>query len=88
MPRAKSPRTPKPTTKPAVDNKVLQMPENSNGNSQNGPSRNGSSPSDLEAAIRLRAYELYAERGYVEGFEEEDWLTAEREVLARRAHSA
>jgi hypothetical protein len=88
MPRAKSPRTPKPTTKPVVDNKVLQMPENSNGNSQSGPSRNGSLPSDLEAAIRLRAYELYAQRGYVEGFEEEDWLTAEREVLARRAHSA
>jgi hypothetical protein len=87
MPRAKSPRTPKPTTKPAVDNKVLQMPENSN-NSQNGSSRNGSLPSDIEAAIRVRAYELYAQRGYVEGFEEEDWLTAEREVLARRAHSA
>jgi Protein of unknown function (DUF2934) len=88
MPRAKSPRTPKPATKPAVDNKVLQMPENGNGNSQNGSSRNGYSPTDLESAIRLRAYELYAQRGYVEGFEEEDWLTAEREVLARRAHSA
>ena len=88
MPRAKSPRTPKPTTKPVADNKVLQMPENGNGNSQNGSSRNGSSPSELEAAIRLRAYELYAQRGYIEGFEEEDWLTAEREVLARRAQSA
>jgi hypothetical protein len=62
------------------------MPEN--GNSQNGSSRNGSSPSDIEADIRLRAYELYAQRGYIEGFEEEDWLTAEREVLARRAHTA
>jgi hypothetical protein len=88
MPRAKSPRTPKPTTKSVVENNVLQMPENGNANSQNGSSRNGSSPSDLESAIRLRAYELYAERGYVEGFEKEDWLTAEREVLARRAQSA
>jgi hypothetical protein len=87
MPRAKSPRTPKPTTKP-FDNKVLQMPENANGSSQNGSSRNGSLPSDLESAIRLRAYELYAQRGYIEGFEKEDWLTAEREVLARRAQSA
>ena len=85
MPRAKSPRTPKPTTKSVTDNKLLQMPEN--GNSHSG-SHNGSSPSDLEAAIRLRAYELYAQRGYVEGFEEEDWLTAEREVLARRAQTA
>jgi hypothetical protein len=87
MPRAKSPRTPKPTAKP-VENKVLQMPENGNNNSQNVTSRNGSLPSELEAAIRLRAYELYAKRGYVEGFEKEDWLTAEREVLARRAQSA
>jgi hypothetical protein len=88
MPRAKSPRSPKPSTKPAVDNKVLQMPENGTNNAQNGSSRNGSLPSDLESAIRLRAYELYAQRGYVEGFEKEDWLTAEREVLARRAQSA
>jgi hypothetical protein len=87
MPRAKSPRTPKPTTKP-VENKVLQMPENANGSSQNGSSRNGSLPSELESAIRIRAYELYAQRGYIEGFEKEDWLTAEREVLARRAQSA
>ncbi len=87
MPRAKSPRTPKPTAKP-VENKVLQMPENGNNNSQNGSSRNGSLPSDVETAIRLRAYELYAQRGFVEGFEKEDWLTAEREVLARRAQSA
>jgi hypothetical protein len=48
------------------------MPENGNANSQNGSSRNGFLPSDLETAIRLRAYELYAQRGYVEGFEEED----------------
>jgi hypothetical protein len=88
MARAKSPRSAKSSIKPAVDNNVLHMPENGNANSQNGSSRNGSSTSDLEAAIRLRAYELYAQRGYIEGFEKEDWLTAEREVLARRAHSA
>ncbi|HKR96816.1 MAG TPA: DUF2934 domain-containing protein [Candidatus Angelobacter sp.] len=88
MPRAKSPRSPKPTTKPVVDNKVLQMPENGNSSSQNGTARNGRSASDLEALIRVRAYELYAERGYVEGFQEEDWLAAEREVLGRHAHSA
>ena len=81
MPRAKSPRTPKAATKPAVDNNVLRMPENGN-------TRNGSLSSDLEAAIRLRAYELYAQRGYLEGFEKEDWLQAEREVLARHAQSA
>ncbi|OLE14734.1 MAG: hypothetical protein AUG89_00655 [Acidobacteria bacterium 13_1_20CM_4_56_7] len=85
MPRAKSPRTTKSATKAVADNKVLQMPEN--GKPHNS-SHNGSSSSDLESAIRLRAYELYAQRGYLEGFEKEDWLTAEREVLARRAQSA
>jgi Protein of unknown function (DUF2934) len=86
MPRAKSPRTPKSTTKLVADSKVLQMPEN--GNAHSGSSRNGSSQPDLDAAIRLRAYELYLQRGCLEGFEQEDWLTAEREVLARRAQSA
>ena len=74
MPKAKSPRTPKPK----AEKKVLQMPENGN-------SHNGSSPLDLESEIRLRAYELYVQRGSLAGFEEEDWLTAEREVLARYA---
>jgi len=87
MPRAKSPRTAKSSTKPVADNKILQMPENGNGNSHNG-AENGSSQPDLESAIRVRAYELYAQRGYIAGYEEEDWLTAEREVLARRAQSA
>jgi hypothetical protein len=35
----------------------------------------------LEHAIRLRAYELYAERGRAEGRALDDWLTAEAELL-------
>ena len=35
--------------------------------------------------IRQRAYQLYQERGYVSGFEQEDWITAEREVLSRHS---
>ena len=80
MPKAKSPRTPKAK----AEKNLLQMPENGN-------SHNGSSPLDLESEIRLRAYELYVQRGSIEGFEEEDWLTAEREVSARyagRTHTA
>ena len=38
---------------------------------------------DIEAEIRRRAYELYQERGGTPGHEVEDWLVAEREVLAR-----
>ena len=38
---------------------------------------------DIEAEIRRRAYELYQERGGTPGHEDEDWLVAEREILAR-----
>jgi hypothetical protein len=76
MPRAKSPRTAKPKAETNGEKKVLQMPENGNG-------RNGFAPADLEPEIRLRAYELYEQRGFNEGSEQEDWLRAEREVLAR-----
>jgi Protein of unknown function (DUF2934) len=34
----------------------------------------------LEHAIRLRAYELYAERGMAEGHAVDDWLAAEAEL--------
>ena len=34
----------------------------------------------LEARIRMRAYDLYRERGYQDGQALEDWLQAEREV--------
>lgn len=40
-------------------------------------------PINLDEEIRKRAYELYAQRGYTSGHENEDWLTAEREVLSR-----
>jgi hypothetical protein len=38
---------------------------------------------NLEEAIRVRAYQLYEERGYTPGHENEDWLVAEREILSR-----
>ena len=41
------------------------------------------STADLEAEIRRRAYELYEQRGYTPGHENEDWLVAEQEVLSR-----
>jgi hypothetical protein len=39
----------------------------------------------LRDEIELRAYFKYCERGCVVGGDVEDWLTAEREVLAERA---
>jgi hypothetical protein len=58
------------------------MPEAGNGN--------GSSfqTVELESEIRVRAYEIYAQRGYTNGREAEDWFEAEREVLARHGNSA
>ena len=38
---------------------------------------------NLEEEIRRRAYELYEQRGATPGQDHEDWLVAEREVLAR-----
>jgi hypothetical protein len=35
----------------------------------------------LEHAIRLRAYDLFAQRGMVEGHAAQDWLEAEAELL-------
>lgn len=40
-------------------------------------------PINLEDQIRRRAYELYEQRGYLPGYEHDDWFTAEREILAR-----
>ena len=78
MPKAKTPRT----IKPKAEKNVLQMPEVSNGNGHSSPTL------ELESEIRVRAYEIYAQRGFTNGREAEDWIEAEREVLARHGNSA
>ncbi len=81
MAKAKTPGTPKPKTA-RVSKKTLPMPEltaSGNGNY---------SPADLEAEIRMRAYELYEQRGYSNGRADQDWIEAEREVRARQEHFA
>ncbi len=45
-------------------------------------------PINLDDEIRRRAYELYEERKGAPGNEQEDWLRAESEVLARYQQSA
>ena len=42
----------------------------------------------LEEQIRARAYELYEQRGREDGHHEEDWLTAESEILNASAEKA
>ena len=75
MARAKTPRTPKPN---AENNNVLHMPENGGNGAANRI--------DLEAEIRLRAYELYEQRGYTNGRADQDWFEAEQEVRARQGN--
>jgi len=43
-------------------------------------SRRPKTVSNPEEKIRLRAYELYEQRGRIEGFALDDWLQAEAEI--------
>lgn len=42
-------------------------------------------PGPTDDEIRLRAYQIYVERGCVPGHDVDDWVQAERELIARRA---
>jgi hypothetical protein len=81
MAKAKSPRTPK-----ATNNQVITMPEAGSVTlvRKSSPANNPSV--DLEVKIRERAYQLYLERGSTPGNENEDWLTAEHEILTSKSH--
>jgi hypothetical protein len=74
MAKAKTPRV----VKPKAEKKVLQMPDAGNGHAVGNYA-----PGDLEVQIRVRAYELFEQRGYIHGCADEDWFNAEREILAR-----
>jgi len=80
MAKAKSPRTPK-----ATNNQVITMPEAGSVTlvRKSSPANNPSV--DLEVKIRERAYQLYLERGSTPGNENEDWLTAEHEILTSKS---
>jgi hypothetical protein len=43
---------------------------------------------DTEEKIRLRAYQLYVERGRIDGQALDDWLQAEAEVLGAQKHGS
>jgi hypothetical protein len=42
---------------------------------------NGLPPAEFHDQVRTRAYELYSERGFQDGFAQDDWLRAESEIL-------
>ena len=43
----------------------------------------GNATVDLDA-VRRRAYELYEQRGRLDGYDEQDWYTAEQEFSGRK----
>jgi Protein of unknown function (DUF2934) len=47
-----------------------------------------SEPHELEQQIRLRAYELYEERGREDGHELEDWFRAKEEIAIKKFRTA
>ena len=47
-------------------------------------SRKPKSVSNAEEKVRLHAYELYEERGRIDGHALDDWLQAEAEILRKR----
>ena len=84
MAKAKTPRV----SKPRASKNILQMPDtgltgNTNGNGNGNGNGHGFTPVELETEIRVRAYELFEQRGSVPGSETDDWFAAEREILAR-----
>ncbi|WP_455378766.1 DUF2934 domain-containing protein [Petrachloros mirabilis] len=58
----------------------------SSGKSRNSVARSATSAvsGDLHEAIACRAYARYQERGYRHGYDLEDWLVAEQEILSRQ----
>ncbi len=70
------------TTKPKTTKSVTTTTPAASAAPAHSAKPAGQSP-DLQQAIRARAYEIYAQRGYAHGHDIDDWLRAEVEVLSR-----
>lgn len=81
MPKAKTPRAATTRIKQALPTPQFKAVSDVKKNLPETP--HSDAPIDMQAEIRRRAYELYEARGYAPGYEQEDWVVAEREVMAR-----
>ncbi|HUN89915.1 MAG TPA: DUF2934 domain-containing protein [Terriglobales bacterium] len=68
-----TPRSKKAAAKPALENDALPQTQSNGYN--------------LEA-VRVRAYQLFEQRGRVHGYDIEDWFRAEAEIVNGAQHSA
>jgi Protein of unknown function (DUF2934) len=76
MAKARTPRTPSSSVTP-INRKSPEAKASKKANGYNG---------NVDEEIRLRAYQLFVERGGEHGRHHEDWVRAETEVLARYAN--
>jgi hypothetical protein len=85
-----SEKTRKSTRKKAATQKVASVTPISQGGQARDVNGSGAPEAKLRPAesvvleqIRFRAYELFVERGRLDGFDQEDWARAEAEILAK-----
>jgi len=71
-------RTPLAASQVEPRRSAISLPSSSHTSTQNEPQRRNVSEDD----VRLRAYELYLQRGASPGDDVGDWLQAERELRA------
>ena len=68
----------------ATTKRVRTTPGGTKAKTTRGNGKNSHSNGNVEDVIRLRAYELYVERGFRDGYAQEDWLKAEAEVATHQ----
>jgi hypothetical protein len=56
-----------------------------NGRTVKGPETTAVSATPTTDEIRLRAYQIYVERGAAHGLDWNDWFVAERQLMASRS---
>jgi hypothetical protein len=80
----KTPGTPRKTASSrktaATQSQVTPIRESNGAAPENGTAQ---LHSVIEEEIRIRAYQIYVERGGQHGFDQDDWTRAEKEVLSK-----
>ncbi len=79
-PRVKKPSSPKKKNPGATSNVAVWVESVSPGEPTSG--HRAPVPAEVQGLIAQCAYELYAQRGFQHGYHEDDWLEAEKQVLA------
>lgn len=79
----RSPRKKASTKKTANVTPINQGSQAHDVNGSEAESRSVTTEVIIVEQIRFRAYELFVERGRLDGFDQEDWARAEAEILAK-----